>query len=644
MRTCDSCVGGFETPASVGRDGKWSCGWELQSTPAAHCEAARSCFFCEAVWRSLDIPAHAQNQADIVLPLKYVFRQGHKDGALDWLSICARVGKSPTVYFLLEDTRLNYRSINQVKGISTGCVEPLRFLERQLSLCRSTHAACCDLVSKDKWYPTRLVEVRDGKARLIISKETEPTGPYLSLSHRWGTGTIFQCTSKTIGGLITNIPVTELPVTFQDAFHAAEYLGFKYLWIDSLCIIQDSAQDWSREAKTMKQIYQRAYMNLAATTSLGLFRKRDPESMMSDPFRVHNGILAGDFRAVEAVLDRDPWDSTIENAPLNLRAWVMQERLLSSRVAHFTARQIVWDCLENTASESNPSGQLAQPFVESIWIGRKQGSTILRPPRDIDTGIGQWATVVNAYSRCGLTYYTDKFVAVGGVAEYLSRLFKDDYHCGLFRSQMELQLCWFSIPDNGQPLSSNDIAPSWSWMSINGPVETPQPQLYQGYALKFFARIDDVSTQHSQRDETTEAYTGSLQMWCSLNAVELVDESTQPRLIGRGTEHVAFVNLDVSHGRHNDGELYVVPIFEVQDPMTIEWKYRYSEVRGLLLRLIDGASGTYIRCGHVGLRSHSNRETGRFADSWMALLSAQGKGQFPCQVFDVEAGHLIKVV
>ena len=171
----------------------------------------------------------------------------------------------------------------------------------------------------------------------------------------------------------------ELPKTFRDALFVTSHLAIGYIWIDSLCIFQDDYEDWQREAAAVCDTYTHAVCNIAATnandSSGGLFFERRPAA--EDPFQSYlnctivqrdtDGLSSdrlshyhGEFWFVV----KDHWEKDLELAPLNRRAWVMQERFLSPRVLHFSRSQIFWECLEITAGEMFPLGipKLLKPY------------------------------------------------------------------------------------------------------------------------------------------------------------------------------------------------------------------------------------------------------------------------------------------
>ena len=464
---------------------------------------------------------------------------------------------------------------------------------------------------------------------------------------------MFRCLIDTIVSLKKSLPLSELSLTFQEAFEVLRFLGIQYIWIDSICIVQDSHEDWSREAKTMMKVYQQACLNLAATVSSddkpGLFTKRDGDALISQPFKISNGFLDGEYRIVEGVMDIFSWEDAIEGAPLNRRGWVLQERLLSPRVAHFTADQVIWDCSQRTASESVPSGLLATPKQKTFWIGRKLDSELYATPRDEAKILDEWAMMANAYSTCHLTYDSDKFIAIGGITSVFEQLLDRKFFCALTNLHLEIQLLWFCSEWDSTPPSRMDIAPSWSWASIKGAIQVPQPGLYEIYATKLFATVEDVSTQLHHHIARGDRYSGSIMLRCILNLVQvrLDEDGKKWKLTGPGTQHVRFVQPDTPNIPDGPNTtFYLVPVFQVQDPYTVTFKYQTAEVRGLLLALRDRAEATFVRCAHVGIYVSTDKETGLFPPTWLGLLDAAGEGKeaLPCRSFDPEKGHLIKLV
>ena len=146
-----------------------------------------------------------------------------------------------------------------------------------------------------------------------------------------------------------------LPKVFQDAIHIAGWFGISYLWIDSLCILQDSHHDWIRESCKMKNIYKNSSLTVAATAATdpygGCFRDRDP--ILVAPIRYRVSLETQEH---QTTFNRRAWEPAIDSSPLSKRAWAFQERLLSPRLLHFGENQMLWECNEMSACESCPGG------------------------------------------------------------------------------------------------------------------------------------------------------------------------------------------------------------------------------------------------------------------------------------------------
>jgi hypothetical protein len=215
--------------------------------------------------------------------------------------------------------------------------------------------------------PTRLIEV--GKAddnslvRLVVNPPTtadDPTkGRYAALSHCWGAvgKDAYSCLLN-INRLAfeTRIPVERLPKMFQDAITATRGLEIRYLWIDSLCIIQDDDDDWAAESKTMEDVYSLAHVTLAASSapsSLVGFLERPNRAFAVMPNPSAEDHDADGSRSLLYVAEAiDNFQTHIEDAVLNTRAWVLQERALSRRTIHFTSTQVYWECGQGVHCET----------------------------------------------------------------------------------------------------------------------------------------------------------------------------------------------------------------------------------------------------------------------------------------------------
>lgn len=140
--------------------------------------------------------------------------------------------------------------------------------------CKRDHELCGD---KTSWVPTRLIDLTKDYPRLYISNSHYQDLRYATLSYCWGPGQAVTLLESNLSKMVTQIPKDKLPQTIQDAFTIARRLGIHYLWVDSLCIMQDSKADWMNEAALMGEVYKNCFVCIAATgvseSSKGCFLK-----------------------------------------------------------------------------------------------------------------------------------------------------------------------------------------------------------------------------------------------------------------------------------------------------------------------------------------------------------------------------------
>ncbi|KAF2801061.1 HET-domain-containing protein, partial [Melanomma pulvis-pyrius CBS 109.77] len=390
---------------------------------------------------------------------------------------------------LIKSTGLSEYKISHNLSLSTQSDSAVNFLLEKYHDCREKHAQC-SLPERptSTAYPSRLLNVGTEEHSLIILCSTNMfrDEEYVCLSHCWGEMKPFTLNAETQSALVRGVNVTTLPKTFQDAINVTRRLCIQYLWIDSLCILQDNEDDWATESGRMGHIYAHAACTIAATASKdssgGLFFARCPQLL--EPRRVYFDFspkapwlegkdvgftLVGTYLCdVQHLAER-----CIEDAPLNSRAWVSQERQLSRRLLHFTSTQLFWECYECTACETYPEclPDWARPFwLVDATLLKDRLRNITKQDKDgldINTYYA-WVTYRYQYSRCALTHNTDKLVAIHGIANRVSQATGDEFVAGLWRSRIIEELCW----NTGHPTTKTTEwrAPTWSWASSNAAI------------------------------------------------------------------------------------------------------------------------------------------------------------------------------
>lgn len=276
------------------------------------------------------------------------------------------------------------------------------------------------------------------------------------------------------------ILISSLPLAFQHAIQLTRRLGYQYLWIDALCIIQDSQEGWLHEALLMSVVYSHSQLNLAATASTdgqgGLSHPynpllRTPCSMVAS----WEGLEPGAYK----IFDSTCWRRHVDEAPLNQRAWVLQERLLAPRTAHFAYDQVWWECRAARGSETYPRG-LRPAFSQSQH--RPTTLNMIDVFSDLDASDPielntRWLYWVQEYTKTSLTKNSDKLIALAGIAATVQRLLKwpaTDYPAGLWRQDLAVDLLWRTIGETSVKIDPY-VAPSWSWASVRGEVYFQSP-------------------------------------------------------------------------------------------------------------------------------------------------------------------------
>ncbi|KAF2750468.1 HET-domain-containing protein [Sporormia fimetaria CBS 119925] len=325
--------------------------------------------------------------------------------------------------------------------------------------CYNKHPGCNP--PSPRFTPTRLIYVGDSTPRLCLSKDLNGPVRFAALSHCWGKLKFQTLTQGTLLDFIRlGLPPASLHKTFHEAIYICRYLGIDYIWIDSLCIIQDSDDDWKRESALMSEVYGGCDLNIAATAAAdgndGCFFSRPRDWLCQVSTQSANGNTA-----VYNILPTR-WAEPKRNA-LGSRAWVVQERYLSRRTLHFTATQVFWECDQRICCEAFPIENLQSRRLAPFFFHMSR-----RPlSREI------WPDLLQHYSSCDLSFANNRLVAIAGLAKAIAAITQEEYISGIWRSELEnpVKLAWeplglcTAIPDS--------TSPTWSWGSVMGPVDLP---------------------------------------------------------------------------------------------------------------------------------------------------------------------------
>jgi hypothetical protein len=365
----------------------------------------------------------------------------------------------------------------------------LDYLETWLNACEWGHGGCAESFAgewidglypfeSDAPLPRRILDVDTNLIKLIETKPGEK-GYYIALSHCWGKPEYHPPKTKRANfeSHLAGIPLSTLPKTFQDAVRITRHFGVQYLWIDSLCIVQDDKADWEREAANMGAVYEYARLTIAAAGARdcteGCFVSDRPDLRAVQEKLVEQRMMTSNLEGnhfadpgVQRTSPPHPPQVAVLSkgmnglpvtihfgavswkmfplgepyyTPLGYRAWARQEWYLSRRMLFFTQAGISWKCRKNQFDER-----------QRYYDMREKN---------------EWEHLFQRYSDDEITYETDRLIALQGVVTQMSPTMEGTYHFGLWTHMPELLFWMMKVPQSN---AKGPDAPSWSWASRIG--------------------------------------------------------------------------------------------------------------------------------------------------------------------------------
>ncbi|KAI2463517.1 HET-domain-containing protein [Annulohypoxylon bovei var. microspora] len=390
--------------------------------------------------------------------------EGYCPSSLGWLPV---LRKSPVL-------RTKERDIQSIKD--------------RIESCRSSHPDCPEFRTSDREnLPTRVIDVGiDGKWPFLHLSHGQEKGCYLALSHRWGDPKSSHKKLLTLKGNIDShckgIPLAEFPKTFREAIEVARGLGIQYIWIDSICIIQDDEQDWEAEAGRMSSVYSNAFATIFADRAThsddGLFQnekdRKTPRSvrvleykdedsgattrvLVQTQINTNKANFATEVRELFCQADQT-------RSQLAGRGWILQEECLSQRRIHFTETELKWKCptVANCECGLSTPPDMADPTANFSCLVKPEKGERQQPWK---TPTWLWQRLVEHYTSRSLSYETDRLIALAGIATKVPER-RFDYLGGLWRGQLDASIRWQGVGRCRR--TAEYVAPSWSWASISG--------------------------------------------------------------------------------------------------------------------------------------------------------------------------------
>ncbi|KAH7079883.1 heterokaryon incompatibility protein-domain-containing protein [Paraphoma chrysanthemicola] len=361
--------------------------------------------------------------------------------------------------------------------LNSGSHEALAQIRQWLQNCRAKHR-CRSTISHRKLaedeletLPTRIIDVaafEDESKVQLVETTGQPKANWVALSHCWGheKNHPLKTTRANLSQHLDSITMSSLPKTFRDAVVATRRLGFRYLWVDSICIVQDDEQDWHRESRLMPMVYEHATITLAASdaadSTKGLFLER-PYGRIAFPSiqlpfitrdkitnrrtTLGNYSISLDWRQEPFMIHMDPAFSNIYR-----RGWCTQELILSRRVVHFLREGMVWVCKGTAFDETGQLLMATKRHSEPDWAS-------------------EWGRIIVEHSMREFTYEKDRLISLEGLAREVSKAGNNsckagEYFFGTWLVDIQEYILWASYRTTKRITN----CPSWSWASCDSAV------------------------------------------------------------------------------------------------------------------------------------------------------------------------------
>jgi hypothetical protein len=333
-----------------------------------------------------------------------------------------------------------------------------------ISECQADHTDC-ETASPPK-LPTRVINVQESTSptvHLHIPQGSGEFDQYLTLSYCWGGHQPVVALTHNLDDLRSGITVATLPQTLQDAVQTTRDLGYQYLWVDALCIIQDDNKDIEKEIATMADIYRNSTATILAAMSSSV-----SESYLNHPREEPSFFtLAVELPNAETaeigISHPCPWGHFGWSLdPLSSRGWTFQEFLLARRVLFYGPYEVLFHC------QSLGFTRLLPSYIKYPDDQQPSSGALFRS----QDRAASWSELIRQYTFRKLTFPEDRPLAIAGIIAALEGIWDDKCVFGAWTSSFLEQITWFNVA--GFPyhpsLRRSNRAPSWSWLSVDGHV------------------------------------------------------------------------------------------------------------------------------------------------------------------------------
>lgn len=459
----------------------------------------------------------------------------------------------------------------------------ISLMKHWINECATNHAECSQLQQS---LPSRVLDLQ-GQQKVRLVNGAGQQEQYVALSHCWGRSPVFTTTKSTLTARKAGFYIDELPQTFRDAIVLTRKLGIRYLWIDSLCIIQDDLSDWEKEAAHMADVYTDAYVTISASSAPsdgdGFLQKR-PSPYVPLALTRPNGEITMVQLLPEINFPKLPVWSTSDKEPLNSRAWTFQERYLSRRKLTFSKEELGFECQTLRMEEGS---RFTTDAVQAFKVNKLLEMNDELPNRTYF----QWRDAVSQYSQRALTKGTDKLPALAGLADVVAKRKKGRYCAGIWEDDMPFGLWWTASDHCSRPKEWR--APSWSWASLTGPVKH---DLFAGIAV-CAVKLEGVHFQDIHvRAPEQNPYGAVTEAWIKLAApiLPVVTSGVSISLLGEDKYTLKY-HFDVA-GEASMNTSGLPLLYDDESAPFLHPGKR--AIFGLLVQEVEGPVAAFKRVGH----------------------------------------------
>ncbi|KAF8963860.1 hypothetical protein BDZ97DRAFT_1818243 [Flammula alnicola] len=571
----------------------------------ATCESIRASAEQGCNWCKLFVKKKARGQCDIALSCEedsdretQAFTPaGTKKFTLRTQAKDANVPSSYSfrMYTTADDNASNFIAARD-RVLQVAALSNYKLASECFNNCIRSHSQCPK--PRQSPLPDRVIDCSNTERPKIVLTDGAQ-GAYITLSYVWGEQQPITTTENIDSYVKDGLEMEKFPKTIRDAVLSAHNLGIRYLWIDALCILQDSTEDKIRQIGRMN-----AYTETpcASKVSEGFLQDRPARIPSAHiPFICPDGKVGTVYLAAASI---EGYDATRgyhdEMEPVNFRGWCLQERVLSERCFIFASDTLKYYCQTETV---NIGDALCEPTT-----GERLPRAVFLPGHpstlssdDLVLSRRSWLFAIWEYSRRGLTVGTDKLVALAGIAEQFHRVWQASYLAGLWEHTLLEDLLWdIYVAGKLGPRPAEYRAPSWSWASIDGHA-TPK-----NFETKLKPGAYDIGKCEVVECEVTLAseelpFAGVTAAHLKLNGYlheakfEFGDpRSSLPKLFVRTDAPSEFKDMGF---RHLDSEENVEAVAKAWI-FPILWDKKHTFMDGLILASSEG--GCFRRIGYIG--------------------------------------------